>query len=203
MKSPPPRSLEEPSRTLADQAPLRLWAVRLDKGCAYINPCWLTLIGRRLEQELGDGWAAFQGYLALRFDVSERAQAERAFQRSQMLRYAAFEALPGSVVVVARGGHILVANPGWVQFARAHAADLETIGIGAHYRDACRWALQKGDGLLPLALRVDLDIDYANFDFPAEPFLDRAQSFALQGLVTATVQKRLLAFGIASLHLPA
>jgi hypothetical protein len=51
------------------------------------------------------------------------------------------------------------------------------------------------------SLLVDLDIDYVNFDFPAEPFLDPGRSFALQEAVAATVEKRLLAFGIAPLHL--
>jgi hypothetical protein len=68
-----------------------------------------------------------------------------------------------------------------------------------------RW-LDQGCGLCRLlwdsaSLLVDLDIDYVNFDFPAEPFLDPSRTFALQQAVMVTVKERLLAFGIAPLHL--
>jgi PAS domain S-box-containing protein len=100
-----------------------------------------------------DGRGAFQGYLALCLDATDRAQAEQAFKRAAVLRYATFEALPGQVVAIDRGGHLLAANEGWLQFGRDHGADLKALGIGAHYRDVCRWALQQGDGLLAAALR--------------------------------------------------
>jgi PAS domain S-box-containing protein len=201
-----PGSLEEPLLKLADRAPVPLWASCLDKACTYVNPCWLALTGRHLEQELGDGWVArvhpndldrclatyhwafearqefrvsfrlqhgngayrqvaelglprldgrgtFQGYLALCLDVTDRAQAEQAFERAAVLRHATFEALPGQVVVIAREGHVLAANERWVQFGRESGADLKALGIGAHYRDVCRWALQQSDGLLAAALR--------------------------------------------------
>jgi PAS domain S-box-containing protein len=206
MKAPPPGSLEEPLRQLAERAPVPLWASRLDKCCVYVNPCWLAFTGRRLEQELGDGWvtrvhpndldrclatyhwafearqefrvtfrlqhrdgtyrpvaelglprldgqSAFQGYLAFCLDVTDQAQAEQAFKRAAVLRYATFEALPGQVVVIARGGHVLAANERWIQFGWEHGADLNAIGIGADYRDLCRWALQQSAELLPAALR--------------------------------------------------
>ena len=100
-----------------------------------------------------DGQGTFRGYLALCLDVTDRAQAEQAFKRAAVLRYATFEALPGRVVVIARGGHVLAANEAWVQFGRQNGADLNAIGIGAHYRDACRWALPQGDAFLPAALQ--------------------------------------------------
>lgn len=48
---------------------------------------------------------------------------------------------------------------------------------------------------------VDLDIEYVNFDFPAEPYLHPQRTFALQEVVKATVEKQLLSFGIVPLHL--
>jgi hypothetical protein len=50
-------------------------------------------------------------------------------------------------------------------------------------------------------LLVDLDIEYVNFDFPAEPYLDPPRTFALQQGVSAAVEKHLLGFGISPLHL--
>jgi PAS domain S-box-containing protein len=205
MKAPPPGSLEEPLRPLAERAPVPLWAARLDQCCTYVNPCWLAVTGRPLAQELGDGWVtrvhpndldrclatyhwafearqefrvsfrlqhrdgtyrpvaalglprldgrgALQGYLALCLDITDRAHAEQAFKQAAVLRYAAFEALPGPVVVIDRGGHLLAANERWLQFGRESGADLSALGIGAHYRDLCRWALQLGNGLLAAAL---------------------------------------------------
>ena len=48
---------------------------------------------------------------------------------------------------------------------------------------------------------MDLDIEYVNFDFPAEPYLHPQRTFALQEVVEATVEKQLLSFGIVPLHL--
>jgi hypothetical protein len=47
---------------------------------------------------------------------------------------------------------------------------------------------------------VDLDIEYTNFDFPAEPFLDHQRTFALQQPVFFAVQRILSAVGIKPLH---
>ena len=51
------------------------------------------------------------------------------------------------------------------------------------------------------SLLVDLDIEYVNFDFPAEPYLHPHRAFALQEVVETTVEKQLLNFGIEPLHL--
>lgn len=46
-------------------------------------------------------------------------------------------------------------------------------------------------------LLVDLDIEYVNFDFPAEPYVNPDRAFTLQETITATVENQLLSFGIA------
>lgn len=51
------------------------------------------------------------------------------------------------------------------------------------------------------SLIVHLDIEYVNFDFPAEPYLDLKRSFQLQQPVVMTIEKILLRYGLGSLHL--
>lgn len=51
------------------------------------------------------------------------------------------------------------------------------------------------------SLLVDLYIEYVNFDFPTESYLNPGRTFSLQEIVAATVEKKLLSFGIAPLHL--
>ena len=43
-------------RTLANSGQGLIWTAGLDKKCNYFNQTWLAFTGRRLEQELGDGW---------------------------------------------------------------------------------------------------------------------------------------------------
>jgi len=50
-------------------------------------------------------------------------------------------------------------------------------------------------------LVVHLDIEYVNFDSPVEPYLNPGRSFEIQQPVARTVQRLLLEFGIAPLHL--
>lgn len=47
---------------------------------------------------------------------------------------------------------------------------------------------------------VDLDIEYTNFEFPAEPFLDYQRTFALQQPVVQAVQRMLAGAGIQPFH---
>lgn len=51
------------------------------------------------------------------------------------------------------------------------------------------------------SLLVDLDIEYVNFDFPAEPYLDPERTFALQEPVAAAALEILAEHGIPALHL--
>jgi two-component system, LuxR family, sensor kinase FixL len=50
------RESEVRFRMLADAAPVMVWVTDRDKSCTFINKAWLEFTGRRLEQELGDGW---------------------------------------------------------------------------------------------------------------------------------------------------
>lgn len=51
------RESEERFRTMADAAPVLIWAAGIDKLCTFFNKGWLEFTGRSLEDELGCGWA--------------------------------------------------------------------------------------------------------------------------------------------------
>ena len=53
----------------------------------------------------------------------------------------------------------------------------------------------------PASLLIDLDIEYVNFDFPAEPYIRPDRAFALQETVIATAENQLRSFGILPMHL--
>jgi PAS domain S-box-containing protein len=42
---------------IANSAPVMMWASGTDKMCTFVNRSWLDFTGRRLEQDLGNGWA--------------------------------------------------------------------------------------------------------------------------------------------------
>jgi PAS domain S-box-containing protein len=44
-------------RTMADTAPVLLWMAGTDGLCDFFNQGWLSFTGRRLSEELGNGWA--------------------------------------------------------------------------------------------------------------------------------------------------
>ena len=72
----PPREADSPSaveaaatslfRIMADQAPVLVWVSGTDKSCTWFNRGWLAFTGRRMEQEIGNGWA--EGVYADDFD---------------------------------------------------------------------------------------------------------------------------------------
>jgi PAS domain S-box-containing protein len=51
------RESEARFRTMADTAPVMIWMSGTDMLCAFFNKGWLDFTGRRLDQELGNGWA--------------------------------------------------------------------------------------------------------------------------------------------------
>src|SRR6185369_11784083 len=51
------REEEEYFRHSANFAPTTLWTTGPDKLCDFVNQRWLAFTGRKLEQELGLGWA--------------------------------------------------------------------------------------------------------------------------------------------------
>jgi len=51
------RESEERFRTVADSAPVIVWMAGLDKLCTFVNKPWLDFRGRKMEQEIGNGWA--------------------------------------------------------------------------------------------------------------------------------------------------
>src|SRR6266567_3059261 len=44
-------------REVMDAAPVMIWVSGKDKGCVWFNKPWLTFTGRRLVQEVGEGWS--------------------------------------------------------------------------------------------------------------------------------------------------
>ena len=52
------RSSEERFRAVADNAPALIWVSGVDKKYIWFNRQWLVFVGRAMEHEMGDGWAA-------------------------------------------------------------------------------------------------------------------------------------------------
>lgn len=44
-------------KEIVESSPNMIWRAGLDTKCNYFNTTWLAFTGRRLEEELGDGWA--------------------------------------------------------------------------------------------------------------------------------------------------
>ena len=50
------RESEERFRVMADTAPVMVWRAGPDQRCDFFNQPWLEFRGRRLQDEIGDGW---------------------------------------------------------------------------------------------------------------------------------------------------
>lgn len=67
-------------RLLVENSPVMIWRSGLDAKCDYFNGPWLAFTGRKLEQEIGDGWAEgvhsedFDHCVALYLDHFRRRQ---------------------------------------------------------------------------------------------------------------------------------
>lgn len=51
------RESEQRFLLIANSSPVMMWTTTTDKSCDFVNERWLKFRGRRLEQELGNGWA--------------------------------------------------------------------------------------------------------------------------------------------------
>jgi PAS domain S-box-containing protein len=54
--TPSHRTADEAFQQVADSLPALVWAAGADKRCTYFNKPWLDFTGRRLEEEVSDGW---------------------------------------------------------------------------------------------------------------------------------------------------
>lgn len=71
-------------RTMTDGAPMLVWMADADKRCSYFNKPWLEFTGRKVEQELGEGWAEGVHPEDLRRCLSTYGAAFDARERFQM-----------------------------------------------------------------------------------------------------------------------
>ncbi len=85
------RESEQHYRTLANTGQALIWTSGTDMLCDYFNETWLRFTGRRLEQELGNGWA--EGVHPEDFDrclkiYMEAFVARQSFSMEYRLRHA-------------------------------------------------------------------------------------------------------------------
>lgn len=59
LSDPAPRTREEQWRALSVCLPVGVFSTDTDGGCTYINPRCEEIVGRKLEESLGDGWISF------------------------------------------------------------------------------------------------------------------------------------------------
>jgi PAS domain S-box-containing protein len=98
------RENEKYFRTLANAAPVMIWATGRDKLCTFVNRGWLEFTGRSLDEELGNGWTesihpddreqAFETYTSS-FDSRVKFEMEYRVRRSDAVyRWVADRGVP-------------------------------------------------------------------------------------------------------------
>jgi PAS domain S-box-containing protein len=78
-------------RLMADHSPVMLWKAGTNGDCDFFNERWLQFTGRRLEQELGVGWASCvhpEDFAACMDCYMEAFVERRAFRMEYRLRRA-------------------------------------------------------------------------------------------------------------------
>lgn len=83
------RESEERFRTMADCSPVMLWMAGTDGLCNFFNKGWLDFSGRRLEDELYNGWAEavhFEDFQACMHTYLDSFAGRRPFRMEYRLR---------------------------------------------------------------------------------------------------------------------
>ena len=71
-------------------------------------------------------------------DISERKQAQRLLQESEVFTQSILASLTAHIAVIDDTGTILAVNSAWDQFAQSNAGIIQRCGVGANYFDVCR-----------------------------------------------------------------
>jgi PAS domain S-box-containing protein len=85
------RESEQRFRTMANAAPVMIWASDRDKRCIFFNKGWLDFTGRSLNEELGNGWVENvhpDDVTRILETYSSAFDARRSFQMEYRLRRA-------------------------------------------------------------------------------------------------------------------
>jgi PAS domain S-box-containing protein len=132
------RESEERFRLMSDSAPVMIWMADLDGACTYCNRPWLEFTGRRLEDELRDGWthgihaddrpfilARYRAHLAARteFLLEYRLRRHDGTYRSVVDRGIPRFAIDGTF-----SGYVGACSD-ITEIKQAHATMLETLAL--------------------------------------------------------------------------
>ena len=89
---------------------------------------------------------AISGLVGAGFDITQLKVAENELRASEAFQRDILNSLPAHIAVLDPTGVILEVNEPWQQFAKANSTpEMEKIGVGANYLQACKRAGQSGD----------------------------------------------------------
>ncbi len=92
---------------------------------------------------LGSGQAG-GGIIAISRDITERKQADKALQESEVFNRAVLSSLTAHIAVLDETGKIIAVNEAWEQFARQNGdPSLNATGVGVNYLDVCQRATRE------------------------------------------------------------